>query len=482
MVREVDGVSSHSLSGLLKWVAKDPWEPAFLAVLDRHVGPVLDDFELADFDALGGMIDPHWVMTVWGCAFEDFLTKETIGVGNIVDDYLKRRGWKETAKNRAYMSELRNSVMSLYEASDIEPGRSFLARDLIRGGEPVRVSERTATQTLKPWERLAARVVNVRGTNEISGGLLPFDHKHAELLLSAIRRLETLAASELPEAVEDLGLDGDDPELVRALALATDMTERLRNLAPVFSASFLTNVVERVLDPVIPQLVNSSGDEMEFMRVVYRRSDGVTDDQLRAALAKAPDLHAESETAWIWLPADMTSRDAGKAADPSALTYTVTTEEGSTILGTIELTSEAIELHVNSEARAELGREMLEPLLGDLVGAPLVERQTVEQALADHRDAGMSRDEASDISLEEATDIVRAAMDSHYRAQLDLPIPALGNISPRHAARSKKGRDKLVAWLKLLENQSAEHDADDPMAGYDFTWMWLELGVLHLRK
>jgi len=57
--------------------------------------------------------------TVWGCAFEDFLTRELNDGRNIVDDYLKRRGWKESASARAYMSALRTSVVSLYEVSDI---------------------------------------------------------------------------------------------------------------------------------------------------------------------------------------------------------------------------------------------------------------------------------------------------------------------------------------------------------------------------
>ena len=83
--------------------------------------------------------------------------------GNIVDDYLKRRGWKEDVADRAYMAALRSSTMSLYEASDIQPGQSFLARDLLRGGEPIRVIEHTATKTIKPWDRLAMRIVEVRG-------------------------------------------------------------------------------------------------------------------------------------------------------------------------------------------------------------------------------------------------------------------------------------------------------------------------------
>src|SRR4051812_8848321 len=53
------------------------------------------------------------------------------------------------------------AVMSLYEVSDIVVGESFLARDLVRGGEPVPVFERSATRSLSQWDRIAARVVTV---------------------------------------------------------------------------------------------------------------------------------------------------------------------------------------------------------------------------------------------------------------------------------------------------------------------------------
>ena len=142
---------SHSLSGLMKWLAKEPWHGAFLEVLGQHTGPILDEYDIPDFDELCGLIGAGHAMTLWGCAFEDFLTQDVEGAGNIVDDYLKRRGWKETAGNKAYMVSLKDSVMSLYEVSDIQPGRSFLARDLINDGEPICVSERTATKALRPW-------------------------------------------------------------------------------------------------------------------------------------------------------------------------------------------------------------------------------------------------------------------------------------------------------------------------------------------
>src|SRR3546814_4559903 len=84
---------------------------------------------------------------------EDLLTR-TIEPGdrNIVDDYIRRRGWSESGSTKIYLRALRSSVMSLYEVSEVEPGSGFLVRDLIQGDEPLRVSERSASQTLKQWD------------------------------------------------------------------------------------------------------------------------------------------------------------------------------------------------------------------------------------------------------------------------------------------------------------------------------------------
>ena len=65
----------------------------------------------------------------------------------------------ESASTRAYMTALRTSVASLYEVSDIIKDTSFRARDLVRGGDPILISERSATRSLKEWDRIVARVV-----------------------------------------------------------------------------------------------------------------------------------------------------------------------------------------------------------------------------------------------------------------------------------------------------------------------------------
>jgi hypothetical protein len=125
---------------------------------------------------------------LWGAAFEDLLATDLPDGRNIADDYLRRRGWKEGASTRDYIAGLRRSVISLYEVSGLVPGQSMLLRDLVRGGEPVRVSEKRGSEGLRRWDRIATRVVPLRGGAVISGTLMLFEHEASEALLASSGR------------------------------------------------------------------------------------------------------------------------------------------------------------------------------------------------------------------------------------------------------------------------------------------------------
>ncbi len=99
------------------------------------------------------------------------------------------------------------------------------------------------------------------------------------------------------------------------------------------------------------------------------------------------------------------------------------------------------------------------------------------------RPAREKEDPASEIPPEIAEQVVHQFMDRQYRETLDQPVGMLGNKTPRQAAKSAAGRQKIAEWLKYLENQSLRQpDQADPMATYSFEWMWAELGVSDLRQ
>ena len=60
-------------------------------------------------------------------------------------------------------------------------------------------------------------------------------------------------------------------------------------------------------------------------------------------------------------------------------TFNSNMEDGSPVLGTIELNERFVLLEANSPVRAQRGTAMVAAALGDLVGSPLTEIQTVEQ-------------------------------------------------------------------------------------------------------
>jgi len=329
----------------------------------------------------------------------------------------------------------------------------------------------SATKTLKPWDRIALRIVDVRGTKVIGGGLLPFERESSEVLVAMFGDGAKENPTDIMTIIDRLGIDQDAPEIAHLFGAPSNKTELLRRLAPVFSLYFLDDLIERIVAPIVPEMLNSDGEELEFIRLVYPLASGVTEAQICAVLNQAPNLEAASQTFWNWIEPRKINKKKRKTDASLGMEFVTTTENDSIVLGTIELKSNRLELCVNSEGRADRGRKELEPLLSDLVKAPLVEHQTLEQALQEHGEYDQVP-AALDLPSDERRRIVHEALDNHYRAHLDEPIPALGNISPRKAIQSKKGRDEVVAWLKLLENRLATHNSDDPMASYDATWIW----------
>jgi hypothetical protein len=464
--------SKHTLDGLIKWSMRDGWAGRFEQVLEDHLMPACEETGLETDDVVATLGEDLFMSSVWACAFEDFLTREFDDGENAIDDYLRRRGWKESASVRSYLAALRNSTMSLHEVSDVVPGTSFRARDLIRGGEPVLISERSATRSLKPWERIAARVVQVGSKMQIGGGVLAFDHGTTATFIEGLRRFERLGNDEMRQLAET---NADDFEDAAFAGLSPE--ERRHAIAPMLTTFWLVNVIDRVQAPP-PELRNTDGDEYVLCELRYPFAARVTAKHIRAALEACPQFRAVNATNWNWISQDNPATASG--TDKRSLTVETWHEDGELILGTIVLKNKAVVLSVNSRRRADLGHKLLSGIFGQRVGPHSVETHSVEQIMAS-RDVAEPQQPA--IPEEELCAIIHGQMDRHYRKVLDEPVPALGGVTPRAAVKTQRGRVKVAEWLKLMENQTAKSgDHDGAMASYSFGWLWAELGISELRR
>lgn len=228
-------IPANVFEGFAKWMVRGLWPAHLQIVLHEHFSEFCDAHDINSFEEMADDIGSPTLTTLRDIAFNDFLSRET-EEGNVVDDYLKRRGWKETAIGRSYLQAIRDSVLSLYEVSDIRPGYSFLAQDLLLGGDPVRVEEHAAIKTLKHQEHIAAWIVEVRDHRIISGGILPFEPELSAQLQEELHRM----ADEVELGIEEIVGDDDLPDDQIMLKMTRALT--LKTGAPVFSATWLAGI------------------------------------------------------------------------------------------------------------------------------------------------------------------------------------------------------------------------------------------------
>jgi len=230
--------------------------------------------------------------------------------------------------------------------------------------------------------------VTVLGRTQITGSVLPFSHQLAEEALASIERVRKKARAEAVKLARSLGRNVDDS----AFGLVAGVDEVLAGSAFMFSNLWLDDVLRRALNPSLPHMQNTDGEPLEFITVHFQLVSNSNLPAIRAALDDLAPPRKEGDAFWNWVEEKALHRKFAKGQAANTRTFGTTMDDGTIVLGAIELTANAVKLSVNSEARAARERTLLEPVLTGLVHAPLIERQTVEQMMASARDQSSAQD------------------------------------------------------------------------------------------
>jgi hypothetical protein len=451
-----------------KWLEREEWSEPFDRLFASHLEAPCKAAGI-DTEELPDILGDGRASNLFNCIFEDMLASQLEDGRNIVDDYLKRRGWKELVPNKRYMMALRSSVMSLYEVSDIVRDQSFLARDLLRGGEPVRVSEKLATREMRPWDVVGLRLVKMGPRIEMSGGALPLTRKVGKTLRGNFARARERMRTQLQG-----GGENRDAEI----GPHTLDTEALRHGAFLFSRLWLEEALEEMLDPTPNTLINSDGETVEPVAVRYPLKPDADRKALADGLASIPGLRSAAGDRWdmVGPPAIVPPGNESGGAEP----LVTLDPDGAASLASVELEGCVLTLEANSPRRAERMRALLDPVIGRFVGEAVVTAVPIDEILASRSD--IEERPPPVLSAEEERAFVHETLKRHFRGLLDRPEPALGDTSPREAAKTTEGRERLADWLKGQENVNAQHKPGSPVASYDMSWLWEELGVSDLRR
>ena len=457
----------EAIRNIVKWSARDDWASCCEQVFGEHLDPIADKFDMTS-DEISKTLGDAFSM-LYGVMLEDFFTARfgDNSERNVIDDYIKRRGWRETVSAKRYLTAVRDSVISLYEVVDLVPGRSMTVRDMIRGGDPVTVEEKLGSESAARWDRIAARIVRVNKNNCFTGGMLPVSYESSSRLMTHFEEMEKVFRTNLRREAKKLGDSSENtPQAVKVQLLQ-------RSGARFFTQAWLIDALGRIQAP-LPEMYNSDGDKILFSVVRFP----VTGDEAKLITVidgiENIERNEPEGASWTWLGRGSPSQRIAISKGKGFSLQTVDAS-GRTSLGSIEVKSRSLLLSTNSQERAERGRDLLLSHLGTLVGTPLTSHEAIERAL--ERTKSPQRSDKNDVSPEIAAKIIHNYLEDHYRRTIDDPLPFLDGKSPRKAVKSKKGRAQVVEWLKRLENSEHRRSKAEGQTPYDLTWMWNELNL-----
>jgi len=210
-------------------------------------------------------------------------------------------------------------------------------------------------------------------------------------------------------------------------------TDTLRAISPMFTTFWLVDVIDRARRPEIPDLRNTEGDQLLLCEAHYPFAAGTTCDHIQAVLDARREFRRADATFWNWVSLE---KPAARASSQESLTFETSLDDGTLVLGGVELKADALVLAVNSQRRCDLGCTLLSGILGERVRQPSLKTETVEQMIASARTTAPQQ---LDIPEEESCAIVHDYLDRHYRDVLDQPVPCLEGS--RRAPRSKPAAD-----------------------------------------
>lgn len=114
--------TDKAIRNIMRWADQSEWSGERAAAFDAHLGPVCERIGISQVELGQELTDHGYAGMLFGIVFEDFLSRRIPpGDKNVVDDYLKRRGWRESVPGRRYLQQLRDSVLSLYRVSSGRP-------------------------------------------------------------------------------------------------------------------------------------------------------------------------------------------------------------------------------------------------------------------------------------------------------------------------------------------------------------------------
>jgi len=352
----------------------------------------------------------------------------------IMESFCDQRGNTLAAEEKRLAESLMKSYESIYEVQAVREGEGLTIRDIFTG-EVMGVQEISASYEAVQWDLLQARVYKMDGVCRFAGNGQKLPRMRGEALKAYIDKARRSFEAETGR--------GGWPVFLKENAFLI--------------GRFFDEVVEKP-----PVLLTE-----ERHRIITAKAHFTVSDfgHARKLLSGEYDFTDEEETpsggvSYSWLkrgPSREWKIGTEEAEKGIVATSSIVHPSGQltfTVLGTVNLHPDRLTLECMSRERLERGKKRLLDLLRGSVRHRVDEFEDIDVAMERQEE---KEEAAKPLKHDERyRTMLTSVMQKYLSAWPDTAIPALGGKTPREAAASPAGREKVLGLIKDLEYGEAQ--------------------------
>jgi hypothetical protein len=362
----------------------------------------------------------------------------------VAENYVKSYEKNLNDPEKQFIEAMKKTYYSFYSVLDVDFEKSLTVKDIMLGTTHF-IKERKGTHCLKRGDVLFSRILTVNNQS-IFIGMAPF-------LIPV--QYNTSLIDFRKWLIEENNQNPLNPEVLRG-----EFDWELLD--------YFFEIMEAVYTRSLPTLFNTDGDLLQFSKSyfeLFMEPKEVLNRLLPLTLSKDAEQFLQD--------AQHDKRGGIKKVEFPWLRKGNKQHKNwnNTVMGHITLEKGKLILETNSEKRIQKGKKLLSKYLGEAIQfqKTLIESPEQKMKSMSKSDKENIKKEDDLLLLPEVQEQIKAMAQAHWETWFDQPIPVLDNQTPRQAAETVEGREKLEALLLQYERYDLEREDNDPLkANIDF--------------
>ena len=390
-----------------------------------------------------------WLLFNW-VPSHDFGLKRFDGQKTIAHNYLKAHGSRLNRQETLFIEAMDQSYYSFYSVMQVEMEKSLLVKDILLGTMHT-LKERQGTDQLERGDIIFTRILTL-DEQSISIGMAPF-------IIPATYQVDLLDFRKW---------------LIKENKKKSLTPKNLRDTFDETVLGYFFDIMKILFSRPVPTMLNTDNEFLQFSKSYFKLKIGPEEALnflLPLTLEDGPDeflQEAKKDKLGKIKRMEIPWLEKGNKKH---------TIWDNTVLGYITLEPGRLILETNSQERSQRGAELLKRYLGEAISFQQTLIETFEQKMKSLPIANPKKDEGSQKLLEspEIQEHFKVMAKEHWENWFDEKIPMLKNKTPREAAKTKDGKERLEALLLLYERRDLE--VGDNLFKADIDYLRRELGL-----